>query len=179
MRLENRHILLLCDNAYSHNHNPADFPHIRVEYLSPNLTPWVQPMNSGIISAFKAHYRRRFARIAFRCDDSGFTRAYQVDQREAMHIAIAAWDDVTSENIAHCWHSTGITPPENYDLTAEPVAELETESIPIGGSLVTELDLVPENTHPEVYDVLAALETDLPTEDDVSVQQILQQMQLG
>ncbi|KDN36185.1 hypothetical protein RSAG8_11017, partial [Rhizoctonia solani AG-8 WAC10335] len=40
MRAQNRHILLLCDNdVRAHKHNPADYPYVRVEYLSPNLTP--------------------------------------------------------------------------------------------------------------------------------------------
>ncbi|CAE6458781.1 unnamed protein product [Rhizoctonia solani] len=45
MRRQNRYILLLCDNAPSHKHNPADYPHVRVEFLAPNLTAWIQPMD--------------------------------------------------------------------------------------------------------------------------------------
>jgi hypothetical protein len=175
MRCENRYILLLCDNASSHKHDPADFPHVRVEYLSPNLTPWVQPMDAGIISAFKARYRRRLARLAIRQDDAGYANAYQVNQHEAMQLATAAWDDVTPDTIANCWRHTGITPPQEYGSTDAPLPDPQADE-PLADDLAAELNLNPEYTHPEVYNMLEALGMDLPTEEDLSMQQIIQDM---
>ena len=48
-------VLLILDNAPSHIH-----PHlegIRVEYLPANVTSWKQPMDMGIIAAFKKRYK--------------------------------------------------------------------------------------------------------------------------
>lgn len=54
------HALLLLDGAPCH---PAHLgrlsAHVRVEFLPKNTSALIQPMNQGIIAAFKAHYLRR------------------------------------------------------------------------------------------------------------------------
>ncbi|CEL63610.1 hypothetical protein RSOLAG1IB_10893 [Rhizoctonia solani AG-1 IB] len=132
-------------------------------------------MDAGIISAFKAQYRRRLARLAIRRDDAGFFNAYKVDQREAMELATAAWNSVTQETIANCWRHTGIT-PEQLVATAAPSIDASAGEPRSTESLAAELNLMPEYTHQAVYDMLAELEVDLPTEEDLSIQQVLQQI---
>jgi hypothetical protein len=53
-----RQILLLLDNFSGHTVDVEDLEHIRVEFFAPNMTSKVQPLDQGIIRAFKAHYRR-------------------------------------------------------------------------------------------------------------------------
>ncbi|KAJ1300198.1 hypothetical protein OPQ81_011946 [Rhizoctonia solani] len=134
-------------------------------------------MDAGIISAFKARYRRRLARLAIRRDDTGFLNAYQINQSEAMELATAAWNDVTPDTIADCWRHTGITAPEEHHPMEEPIIYPEPGNLV--DDLAAELDLAPERTHPTVYDMLATFEMDLPTEEDLWVGQIVQQMQNG
>ncbi|CAE6455366.1 unnamed protein product [Rhizoctonia solani] len=57
MKAQDRHILLPVDNAPTHRHNAANYSNIQVEFLPPNLTSWIQPMDAGIIQCFKSHYR--------------------------------------------------------------------------------------------------------------------------
>ena len=54
MRNENRHIVLFIDNFSGHNisYKPCN---IELEYFEPNLTPFVQPLDAGIIPEFNHH----------------------------------------------------------------------------------------------------------------------------
>ncbi|KDQ17016.1 hypothetical protein BOTBODRAFT_106185, partial [Botryobasidium botryosum FD-172 SS1] len=108
MRQQGRHILLLVDNASSHKYNPSKIHNIRVEFLPPNMTSRVQPLDAGIIRTFKAHYRRLFLQRALDRDESGEADIYQINQLEAMHLIRDAWAHVSVQTVADCWAHTGI-----------------------------------------------------------------------
>ena len=59
MKLQNRKILLLLDNASGHGaiYN-SEFPNVHIEYLPPNTTSHLQPMDAGIIRNLKLHYKK-------------------------------------------------------------------------------------------------------------------------
>jgi hypothetical protein len=59
MRSENRHILLLIDNAPVHIVE-INLTNIRVEFLLANSTTYLQPCDAGIINSFKCQYKRIF-----------------------------------------------------------------------------------------------------------------------
>jgi hypothetical protein len=76
-RSEDRKILLLVDNAPSHTKNSFNdeesaetdvteeslgLSNIRVEYLPPNTTAHLQPMDAGIIRSFKSKYKHHYCR---------------------------------------------------------------------------------------------------------------------
>ncbi|CCO32120.1 Tigger transposable element-derived protein 6 [Rhizoctonia solani AG-1 IB] len=117
MKAQDRHILLLVDNAPTHRHNAANYSNIQVEFLPPNLTSWIQPMDAGIIQCFKSHYRNRFTRLALDRDDSGFENIYGINQLDAMSIASNAWAAVSPSTISNCWRHTGLitSPPSPND----------------------------------------------------------------
>lgn len=58
----NRHggqrVLLLLDNCPSHKLSNMNLSCVDVHFLPPNTTSKIQPMDAGIIVAFKRHYRR-------------------------------------------------------------------------------------------------------------------------
>jgi len=56
MRLEDRKILLLLDNAAVHTH--LELSHLKLVFFPPNTTAVTQPLDAGIIKNFKYHYRR-------------------------------------------------------------------------------------------------------------------------
>ena len=58
MRRAKRKIILLVDNAPSHSVHGLDLHYVRVEFLPPNTTSEIQPMDTGIIRNFKVHYKR-------------------------------------------------------------------------------------------------------------------------
>jgi hypothetical protein len=162
MRRQNRHVLLLCDNASSHKHNPADYPNVHVEYLASNLTAWVQPMDAGIIGAFKSQYRRRFMRMAIRRDDEGVANLYKINQLEAMQIASEAWDAVTPTTIYNCWRHSGIVPDTATYLPAPPPVFDDFHA------MVDDMGLMRGHTHPEVFNMLTELHQNLPTEQELT-----------
>lgn len=50
-------VLLLLNNCSSHNPDGLDLQYVDVQFLLPNTTSKIQPMDAGIIMAFKRHYR--------------------------------------------------------------------------------------------------------------------------
>ena len=108
MARDNRHILMLMDNAPSHI-IPETLTHIRCEFLPPNTTSHLQPMDAGIISAFKAHYRRYLCRFHVDAIDAGHTPKVEVS--DAIRWTKLSWDEVTESSIKNCFCHTGILPP--------------------------------------------------------------------
>ena len=108
MAHENRHILMLMDNAPSHI-IPETLTHIRCEFLPPNTTSHLQPMDAGIISAFKSHYRRYLCRFHVDAIDAG--RTPKVEVSDAIRWTKLSWDEVTESSIKNCFRHTGILPP--------------------------------------------------------------------
>lgn len=58
MRLAGRHILLFLDNAACHSANLV-LSHVTLQFFPPNTTSKLQPLDQGIIQAFKVYYRHR------------------------------------------------------------------------------------------------------------------------
>lgn len=107
MRLQKRKIILTIDNFSGHeiDYVPTN---IRLEWFEPNMTPFVQPLDAGIIRCFKAHYRRSFCLRAIERDEAGDDDIYEINLLEGMLMARAAWDAVTAETIKNCWRHTQI-----------------------------------------------------------------------
>ena len=107
MQQQNRHICLLLDNFSGHyiDYEPKN---IEMVYFAPNLTPWVQPLDAGIIRCFKAHYRRRFCKDALERDELGEVDIYKINLLQVFRMATEAWNEVTPEMIRNCWKHAGI-----------------------------------------------------------------------
>uniref|UniRef100_A0AAV1UP45 HTH CENPB-type domain-containing protein n=1 Tax=Peronospora matthiolae TaxID=2874970 RepID=A0AAV1UP45_9STRA len=108
MKQKDRKILLLMDNAPSHIVADLELTNITVQVLPPNTTSKVQPMDAGIIAAFKRHYGRLHLQNAFDRDERGETNLYKVDQLTAMRWSLAAWSEISSATIANCFRHTGL-----------------------------------------------------------------------
>jgi hypothetical protein len=107
---EGHHIILLADNFKGHfvAYKPTN---IRVEFFQPNLTPFVQPCDAGVIRTFKAKYCRAFCARAIDLDEAGEPDVVDINILEAMFMAKQAWEEVSIDTINHCWKHTGITAP--------------------------------------------------------------------
>ena len=55
MRRKNRRVILIVDNATCHKFTPLT--NVKLVFLPPNTTSLIQPLDQGIIRAFKCHYR--------------------------------------------------------------------------------------------------------------------------
>ncbi|KAE8877343.1 hypothetical protein PF005_g30837 [Phytophthora fragariae] len=113
MRASGRHILLLVDNASSHNSDELVCTNVRLEFLSPNTTAFLQPMDAGIIAAFKRGYRRKQLRWVYdkikRGEEIKSSNVYKVDQLQAMSWSKEIWQELQSKDtIENCFRHTGI-----------------------------------------------------------------------
>ena len=91
--------------GYNINYQPTN---VKIVFFEPNLTPFVQPLDAGVIRCFKAHYRQAFCQRALKLDDAGEQDIYKISLIEAMLMAKEAWDAINSETIKNCWDHTGI-----------------------------------------------------------------------
>ncbi|KZT55524.1 hypothetical protein CALCODRAFT_419665, partial [Calocera cornea HHB12733] len=80
---------------------PTKFPQICVEFLDPNMTCHIQPLDQGIIQCFKAHYCRLFYERTLARDIAGQTDLYKINQ-EIMGLANKAWKTVGDTTVANC-----------------------------------------------------------------------------
>jgi hypothetical protein len=173
MRRQNRHVLLLCDNASSHKKfNPAQLSNVQIEFLAPNLTAFIQPLDAGVIRCFKAHYRRCYLRKVIERDAAGTPNIYRIDQLEAMKITSSAWDLVSPTTVSNCWRHTGICPPHFHPTPDVPALE-----DPVMTELQADLDsLAPNRSGSISAQDLVDVDRDVETEQELTDQMIVEQV---
>ena len=102
-------VLLLLDNAPGHPTHLNDInENVKVEYLPPNTTSLLQPMDQGVIASFKAYYLRRTIAQAVRAverDESltltAFWKNYNI--KDCIKNVSDSWDEVKVTNMNGVW----------------------------------------------------------------------------
>src|SRR5262245_13698155 len=96
MHQENHKVCLTVDNFSGHNisYQPTN---VKIEFFEPNLTPFVQPLDAGIIQCFKAHYCQALCQCTLNLDQAGEHDIYKIKLKEAMFMARVAWNAITPE----------------------------------------------------------------------------------
>lgn len=84
-----------------------------IVWLPPNSTSKTQPLNQGIICAFKAYYWKRWTYFTLEEYEAG-----RYDKlKQSMHIVraiqyiVQAWDEVSAKTILNCWRQCGMAGP--------------------------------------------------------------------
>jgi len=113
VRTQKRRVLLIVDNAPSHTLGDLQLTNIEVLFLPPNATSKIQPMDAGVIAAFKRRYRNIQLQHAIDRDEAGERDIYKVDQLQGMRWVKIAWSEVTPETIKNCWNHTNILSSSN------------------------------------------------------------------
>ena len=95
MRLSNRHILYVCDNASSHQ--VQEYSHIKFLMLPPNAT--MQPLDQGISLSAKRRYKKKLAKRYLACvennkDANSLLKALNIVQ--ATNMIAASWRETSS-----------------------------------------------------------------------------------
>ena len=98
--------VLLLDNCRAHppaNMLRSDNGKITVMYMPPNTTSVIQPLDQGIISAFKRHYRTELVKEILLSDVNAteFLKTFYL--KEMFRVAGRAWDKVTPTTVENCW----------------------------------------------------------------------------
>ncbi|KAH9106202.1 hypothetical protein AeMF1_018118 [Aphanomyces euteiches] len=128
MAAENRHVLLLLDNASSHQYE-GDLSNTSIVMLPPNTTSHLQPQDAGVVRSFKAKISKLKAQSTIQkaenllatvgkenMTQSHVKKLFEVDLVEAMRWAQTAWNEVTPSTIANCWRHTAILDEDLYEL---------------------------------------------------------------
>ena len=131
MRLSNRHILYVCDNASSHQ--VREYSHIKFLMLPPNATSIMQPLDQGIILSAKRRYKKKLAERYLACvennkDANSLLKGLDIVQ--ATNMIAASWRETSSTIIQNCFCKAGfkhhaVDPaPETEDPLPAPAPDV-------------------------------------------------------
>ena len=100
----NCHVLLLIDNAPGHV--IGEYSNIRIQFLPPNTTAKLQPLDQGIIKSTKHNYRtilmtRYLAGAESKQEAKTIMKSF--DFVVACQVLVKAWDALIPENIQKCF----------------------------------------------------------------------------
>ncbi|KAJ8897154.1 hypothetical protein PR048_002500 [Dryococelus australis] len=106
MVCNNRKILLFMD------HCPArpvisNLRNIKIEFLPPNSTSVLQPMDQGVIKILKHQFHKHFVSRLITRMVNGKTSVHKINILDAMHYFAAVWDTMESKSIENCFKKAG------------------------------------------------------------------------
>ena len=126
MRLSNRHILYVCDNASSHQ--VREYSHIKFLMLPPNATSIMQTLDQGIILLAKRRYKKKLAERYLACvennkDANSLLKALDIVQ--ATNMIASSWRETSSTIIQNCFRKAGFK-----HHAVDPASETEEDPLP-------------------------------------------------
>ena len=131
-------ILLLVDNCPAHPDLSHVDPNVRVEFLPPNTTSLIQPMDQGVIATVKALYRKITFSKAHETHDTlaDFFKEFTI--MDAVKNLGDAWSQVTAKNMRGVWQPL-LKRPEQNDYKP-PVEEIIEDIVKLGNELGIDLE---------------------------------------
>lgn len=124
MQQQKRKILLLLDNCGAHPH--IELSNVKLQFLPPNTTSKLQPLDAGIICNIKALYRKRLLRHLLAEMDESSSAADLVKSVNLLHAIRwldLAWEGVKGATIRKCFAKCGFTQPTGSENEGEPEEE--------------------------------------------------------
>ncbi|XP_064479058.1 tigger transposable element-derived protein 4-like [Ornithodoros turicata] len=119
---QKRAVLLFVDNCAAHGHI-LNLQAIKLEFLPPNTTSVIQPMDQGVIHNLKVNYRRRLLSRTLLCLDNGKT--YAVNLLSAMSMLSEAWKAVPQQTLRNCFRHAGfVVRNEESFKSCDPVPDI-------------------------------------------------------
>lgn len=119
-----RKVILLLDNFSAHEYAVAELEALpygsglmntEICWLPPNTTSRLQPLDQGIITSFKARYRKYWIAFMLEQHDIGVDPLQSINVLKTVQWCIRAWDEVTAKTITNCWSYSKI------NLTPSPI----------------------------------------------------------
>ena len=137
-RHKNECVLLFLDNCPSHKTDGVVLSNVDIHFLPPNTTAKIQPMDAGIISSFKRHYRSLHIRWILSEVQKG--KNIKDLKMEAINYVIKSWEEITPLTISNCWNHTNILPTH---VNAQPSELSYNDSATVSEltQIVTDLNL--------------------------------------
>lgn len=123
---EKRKILLLVGNAPCHI-IPEDLTNIKVQFLPPNTTCKLQPLDQGIIRVVKLYYRKMIA-LQFLDGIENHEHAKDImktrlNLKIACDMLVNCWNKVTPTLIQNCFRKAGFLASEMEEVIPEPAPD--------------------------------------------------------
>ena len=107
LRAAGRLVLCIVDNCSAHPKNlKSKLTNINLQFLPPNCTSVLQPMNMGIIKNLKHFYRSKLVNRVLMAIDDG-VEAESITVLDAMQIISSSWSSVKEETIRNCFMKAG------------------------------------------------------------------------
>lgn len=133
----NSKALLFIDNCTAHNAIPV-MSSLKVQFLPPNTTSKLQPMDLGIIKNFKVKYRKEVVQHLLRdlAENRGLV---PINVLEAVRYVKKAWDEVTSQTIRNCFAACGFDTETNEASNEDSDGVSDTDWELISASLVADI----------------------------------------
>ncbi|XP_054710184.1 tigger transposable element-derived protein 4-like, partial [Uloborus diversus] len=101
-----RKIVMFIDNCPAHPKAAANnLTAIKLEFLPPNTTSIMQPMDQGIIKNLKVHYRKRVVLKILQCLEENSVPC--ITLLDSLRELRKAWSDVTQQTIVNCFKKAG------------------------------------------------------------------------
>ena len=124
---------------------------VHVHRLPPNTTAYLQPLDAGIISAFKRRYRQRQLNYALDFyEQEGKNKMYEVNQLLAMQWSRICWKEIPATVIENCFGHTGVVIKEEVlDEEIREALEKLKISVPIAAVIHPEGE---DEVHPAMTD---------------------------
>ncbi|GBN51771.1 Tigger transposable element-derived protein 4 [Araneus ventricosus] len=101
-----RKIVLLIDNCTAHI-EPSNLQCIKVVFLSPNTTSVLEPMDQGVISSLKCHYRKQLILRILECYDKN--KDCDISILDTVVLIEKFWRLITQSTIRNCFSHVGLT----------------------------------------------------------------------
>jgi len=129
-------VLLIVDNAPGH---PCiEHPNVKVVFLPPNTTSLIQPLDQGIIAAFKKHYvKLTFRYILEKLENDAITLTEvwkKFSILDCINHAAAAIIEIKQHTLNACWKAAWPECVINRNVT-ENTSKLTTEIITLAQSI--------------------------------------------
>lgn len=173
-----RNVILFLDNAPCH---PPDmkgkYDHIKIVFFPANCTSRLQPLDLGIIQAFKLKYMKlMLTHVVSKIDDcnSATEVCKSVDLLQAIRWIAQAWESVSESTIKKCFAKAGILsadeslvafPADHREF--DPFEDLDSGELVQVNSLLSDTSSVSESDTPSAVEALEATST-LPTCKELS-----------
>ena len=133
VQLEGRKVILFLDNAPCHPEIlQSRLKNIKLIFLPKCTTSRLQPLDAGLIRAFKCKYRKLLMKYVVARIDEGKNASEiikEVNIAQAIHWLQVAWKDISKETILHCFQKCGFGKSECHSVSGEGEVDEEFESL--------------------------------------------------
>ncbi|XP_050338643.1 tigger transposable element-derived protein 6-like [Bactrocera neohumeralis] len=124
---QNRKVVLFIDNAPCHKVTDLVLENVKIEFLPANTTSILQPLDQGIIHAFKVYFRQILVRKQLLAIEKGLSNkdfVKSISILDALTFAKRAWWLVKKETIENCFRKGGFFIENNSSDVVEEVIDV-------------------------------------------------------